>query len=253
MVSIIDKIINQSDIIIEVVDARAIDFTRNKRLEEKIKKKGKFLFIVAMKSDKVDEKKLKEKLSKLELPTVYASFKEKKGYREVRKLINIGSYKIKKEKNKDKIFVGIIGYTNAGKSSLINLITFSSKTKASSLPGFTKKYQWIKLKKDIMLIDTAGVIEAKNPKDLHVLKGNVNPEKTDCYDHALELLRYAKKYENNFEKVLGVKIDDEEKAIEEYAIKRKFMLKDGKPDVERAAKEIIRKWNSAELSMFVDS
>ncbi len=252
MVSIIDKIINQSDIIIEVVDARAIDFTRNKRIEEKIKRKGKFLFVVAMKVDVVDEKKLKEKLSKLGVPAVYASFKNKKGYREVRKLINIGAYKIKKERNKDKIFVGVIGYTNTGKSSLINLITFSSKTRVSSLPAFTKKYQWIKLKKDIMLIDTAGVIEAKNPKELHVLKGNVNPEKVECYDHALELLRYAKRYENNFEKVLDISIEDEERAIEQYALKRKFLLKDGKPDVERAAKEIIRKWNNAELSMFVD-
>jgi len=255
MSSIIDRIIRDSDIIIEVVDSRAIDFTRSLSLEKKIINKGKLLMIVAMKSDLVEKSDLEKKLKSLPFPTAYASYKERKGANSVRKLIYILSHKVKKEKRIDKVKVGLIGYTNVGKSSLINLLTRAQKAKISPLPAYTKKYQWIKLKEDILLIDTAGIINARRPEDLIVFRGNVNPEKQECFDHALLLLTYSKKYKNNLKELL--KIEDFESKdpvdiLREYAIRRKFYLKNGEEDLESASKEIVRKWNKGEIKMFIE-
>ncbi len=251
----INRIINESNIIIEVVDSRAIDFTRCEPLEKRIVNKGKLLMIVAMKCDLVEKSKLEKKLKSLPFPTAYASYKERKGVNSVKKLIYLLSHKVKKTTGTKKVKVGIIGYTNVGKSSLINLLTRSQKAKTSPLPAYTKKYQWIKLKEDILLIDTAGIINAKKPEDFIVFRGNVNPEKQECLKHALLLLEYSKRYENNLEELLKIKnIASKEPTdiLREYAIRRKFYLSNGEEDLERASKEIIRKWNNGEIKMFIE-
>jgi nuclear GTP-binding protein len=54
--------------------------------------------------------------------------------------------------------VGIIGYPNVGKSSLINSLKRSKAAPTGNTPGITKSMQEIQLDKNIILIDSPGVV-----------------------------------------------------------------------------------------------
>lgn len=161
---LVEKIIEVSDIIIQVLDARFIEETRNRGLEREIKKQNKKIIFVLNKSDLALKIKTKPK------PSVTISCTKRKGARELRALIQKEAKLIKKktgkvlkgdkikESTEEKITIGVIGYPNTGKSSLINLLVGKPKTKTAAEAGYTKNLQKIKLTKEIQLIDSPGVI-----------------------------------------------------------------------------------------------
>jgi len=61
-------------------------------------------------------------------------------------------------KIKQKITVGVIGYPNVGKSSLINSLKKCRAAAVGNTPGITKSMQEINLDKNIILIDSPGVV-----------------------------------------------------------------------------------------------
>ena len=146
---IVRGIIADSDIILEILDARFPKETRNKEIEEFIKSQGKKIIYVLNKSDLV---KLMKK--SFLFPSIYVSSKKRTGGRELRNLIKIEAKKIKK----DKVSVGVIGYPNTGKSSIINLLIGKSSAKTAQEAGFTKGVQKLKLTPKIYLLDSPGVI-----------------------------------------------------------------------------------------------
>ena len=82
---------------------------------------------------------------------------------------------IKKESfSKKIIIIGVIGYPNVGKSALINTIKSRTVTKTSSIPGYTKVRQIIKLSKKIFIIDTPGILYKSNSThNIFLIRGNV--------------------------------------------------------------------------------
>ena len=148
-------LITMSDIILDVLDARFIDETRDIEVEKQIKKWGKTIIYVLNKSDLTNTKKLdREKLKEI-YPYALISCKEHKGIGELRDRIKIEADKIKKD---TRVNVGVIGYPNTGKSSVINLLIGKSSAKTASQAGFTKGIQKLKLSSDILLLDSPGVI-----------------------------------------------------------------------------------------------
>src|SRR3989344_6289295 len=151
------KILQDSDIILEVLDARFIEETRNLEIEEEIKKQGKKLIYVLNKSDLL----LNQKEKKINLDySILVSCKERSDIKRLRDLIKILSKKIKKSFG-EKIIVGIIGYPNTGKSSLINLLIGKSSAGVGSEAGFTRGIQKLRLDENILLLDSPGVIPEK--------------------------------------------------------------------------------------------
>src|SRR3989344_378475 len=151
---VVNEVIRDSDVVLEVLDARFPEETRNKEIEEKIKKinqKGihKKLIYVLNKSDLV-----KEKFCNLEFdfsPYVFVSAKNNLGTTRLRSLL-------KEEARKKKpLIVGILGYPNTGKSSLINALKQKRSAGVGAAPGFTRGLQKIKISRDIYLLDTPGV------------------------------------------------------------------------------------------------
>ena len=111
--SIVNRVIEEADIILEVLDSRFIEKTRNFEIEKKLKKLGKVIIYVFNKSDLVNINKIKlnKELEKLK-PNLFLSSKEKRGHANLKKLIKIESKKLKQE----SVNIGIIGYPNTGKS-----------------------------------------------------------------------------------------------------------------------------------------
>src|SRR3989344_2304863 len=153
--SLIDHVIGEADIILEILDARFIEKTRNLEVEKKVKSLGKALVYIFNKSDLVDIDKIKleEDFGELK-PGLFFSSKNRKGSATLRRLIKMQVKKIKK----DIVNVGIIGYPNTGKSSMINLLVGRSVSRTSSEAGFTKGIQKIKISNGVYLIDTPGII-----------------------------------------------------------------------------------------------
>ncbi len=163
------QIIEVADIILEVLDSRFIKETRIPELERLAKDKNKKIIYVFNKSDLVEKNKAPSYLR----PSVNVSASKRKGIRELRDLIKKLANQITKESGKmirqgniietqdTSILVGIIGYPNTGKSSLINSLIGKSSAGTGSDAGFTKNIQKLKLSSDIFLLDTPGVIPKK--------------------------------------------------------------------------------------------
>lgn len=66
---------------------------------------------------------------------------------------------------KTSITVGIVGYPNVGKSSVINSLKRSKVCGVGSTPGFTKVAQQITLDKNIKLLDCPGIVFAQQGQD----------------------------------------------------------------------------------------
>ena len=128
---IVKDIIRISDIVLQVLDARFIKETRNIEFEKLIKTQDKKIINVLNKSDLIKSKeRIDEELNYIK-PYVYVSAKNKTGIKELRDKIKI---LVKKRDFVDKDMkkraqVGIIGYPNTGKSTLINLLTGKSSAK----------------------------------------------------------------------------------------------------------------------------
>jgi hypothetical protein len=251
--AMVKKVIGISDIVLEVLDARFIEETRNKELERMISELGKKIVFVLNKADLADVPALKQsgKLEEL-MPYVFVSCRTKAGVRELRTRIKIEAKKIKRERG---THIGIIGYPNTGKSSIINVLAGGGHARTAAESGFTKGMQKIRLAKGILLLDTPGVMperEAPAHKTEHAKKLSFIGVKT--FDRAknpeLVVFQLMKAYPRVLEKFYGIEADgDSEKLIEELGKRYKFLAKGGKIDSDRTARMILKDWQFGKIKV----
>jgi ribosome biogenesis GTPase A len=244
------EVIRTSNIILEIIDARFIDKTRNKELEEEVKKSGKKIIFVLNKVDLVNIDLLKKNydLSSMQ-PYVLFSVKNKIGRSRLRNIINIEAKKSKFGKAK----VGIIGYPNTGKSSLINVLSGGKRVGTSPNAGFTKTIQKVRFSKNILLLDSPGVISSgeENSLDANVVKRHIeigvkDYEKVKYPD--LVVYEIMKAHKRIFDDFYGV--DSEEDAdilLEILGRKWQFLKKGGIVDTDRAARKILKDWQEGKI------
>ena len=145
----VNRVLKEADLIIEVLDARLIEETRNREIESKVKTLGKKLLFVINKCDLVNKAKLDEAKKTLK-PCVFISSKDHLGTTILKKKI----LELSKGQN---VIVGVVGYPNVGKSSLINALSGRGAARTSSESGYTKGMQKIRVDNKILVLDTPGV------------------------------------------------------------------------------------------------
>ncbi|WP_258393089.1 GTPase [Nanobdella aerobiophila] len=160
------EIISRSDILLEILDSRFPKSCRLYSIEKYIKNFNKKLILVLNKSDLVPEDFLDIVVDAFnnEFPTVYVSTKTRRGSRLLRKMIKDIS-----NKNKEKIYIGLFGYPNTGKSSISNLLTGRKRSLTSPSPGFTKGLQMIRLSRRYYIIDSPGIILPREEYKMAIL------------------------------------------------------------------------------------
>ena len=228
----VNKVIEQADIILEVVDARDVDGTRNKEIEDKVKKKGKVLISVLNKCDLADKRDL-EKIKKRLKKCVFVSCKEYHGFKMLKEAIMIEANGLKIDKPR----VGVLGYPNMGKSSVINALKGSKAARTSAESGYTKGKQFIAAR-SIKLIDTPGVIPYKEKGELKYALMGIT---TKVKDADLVVMQFMEEQEGVLEKYYNVDVEkDKEGTLEKITLKLNFLKKGGLPDIKRGAEAILK-------------
>ena len=267
---LVNNVIEQADVLLEIVDSRLIQETRNVELERKIKDAEKPLILVLNKCDLTSKEyleKKKKQFNKEDIPTLFVSSIEHLGTTLLRNKILSIAYKHKKKKEylekKEKIVVGVVGYPNTGKSSIINALKGKGSAKASSQSGFTKAIQLIKCDNKIYLLDTPGVIPFEEKDEIkHALIGATDANQVkdpdiaamrliEILDGKIEEYYHLHSYQpNDFPstKNNGEKSDSYE-ILEAIAKKQNKIKKGSEPDVNTMAKIIIKDWQNGKIKI----
>ncbi len=235
----VNAVLREADLIIEVLDARSIDQTRNAELEEKVRKIGKTLLYVINKCDLVNKREV-EKVKRVLKPSVFISSTEHHGTTILKKKI----LELSRGKN---VIVGIVGYPNVGKSSLINALSGRGAAKTSSESGFTKGMQKIRVDNKIVVLDTPGVFPHKE-KDVvkHGRTGAIDYGKIK--DPEFAALKLIEDEQDLIEEHYQVYGEDADEVLEQVALKLKKLQKGGKPDLEATARFILKEWQTGKIT-----
>lgn len=269
---LIREIVRESDIVLEVLDARLVDYSRNEELEKIIKEKNRPRIFVVNKIDLVNKETLERQMDKLSQlgEVVYVSCKKRRTVKtlltRIRQMFSkygknqeVGIDPIIKKpfrKARGDIIVGVLGYPNVGKSSIINAMAFKKKVQVSSKAGTTHGVHWIKAGEQIKLIDTPGVIPLNYVDETKLgLIASKNAEKLKDPDITAGKIIEFFINENKLQKIGDLyKVTIEEQKdpyliIEELAKKKNHLKKGGYPDETGMSIIVIKDWQSGKLKL----
>jgi ribosome biogenesis GTPase A len=143
--------------------------------------------------------------------------------------------------------VMVVGMPNVGKSSIINKLTCSSKTKTGAKAGVTRQQQWVRINPNLELLDTPGIIPMKQEDQNHAVKlALVNSVSENAYSNeaaAVELLKILPE----------IAVQEYYKAVDigGIALARNWLKTGGEADIERTAAFILRDFRDGKIGKFI--
>lgn len=249
------KVVDSSDVVVQVLDARDPQGTRCHHLEKHLKEqcKHKHMVLLLNKCDLIPAWATKGWLRVLskEYPTLafHASINKSFGKGS---LLSVLRQFARLKSDKQAISVGFVGYPNVGKSSVINTLRTKNVCKVAPIPGETKVWQYITLTKRIFLIDCPGVVyQNKDSETDIVLKGVVRVENLeDASEHIGEVLKRVKK--EHLQRAYKIEdwADEYDFLVQLCRLSGK-LLKGGEPDLTTAAKMVLHDWQRGRIPFFV--
>ena len=246
------------DLIVEVVDARIPMSSRNPDIDDLGKNKARLLLL--NKSDLADQKKTEE----------WSSFFQKKGFYVLKLNSKTGAgvkevlpvvmeacrEKIERDRRRGiknrPIRAMVVGIPNVGKSTFINAFAGKACTKTGNKPGVTKGKQWIRINKNIELLDTPGILWPKF-EDQQVgarlaIVGSIKDEILNLEELSLQLLEcLSKDYPGLLEERYGIEESDPLPMLEQIAENRKCIQKGGQLDYSKATNIILEEFRNGKI------
>lgn len=147
----------------------------------------------------------------------------------------------------------VVGMPNVGKSSVINKLTRSSKTKIGAKAGVTRQQQWVRINPKLDLLDTPGIIPTRQDDQLQATKlAFVSSVSENAYSPEpvakvlLEML--LETTHADFIKEYYKTVD---LTLEGIAINRNWIIKGDNPDTERTAIYVLKDFREGRLGKII--
>ena len=276
------QILEAADILLEVVDARDPEHSRSHELETKVQSYGKRLVVVLNKIDLVPASvalawqqhislsfpcvlfrcNKQAQRTHLGSATVFKKSLDSDVGRDIldsNKAVGADSL-MQLVKNymrsegtdlKTAVTIGVVGYPNVGKSSIINSLKRSKVVGVSSTPGFTRNLQEVELESLVKIIDCPGIVfEAGDNGPENVLRNIVKIESLeDTYTPVQGILQKvpASVLESHYEIPA---FQTAQTFLAHIARRRGKMKKGGVPDLEAAARIVLHDWVEGEIPFY---
>lgn len=247
------------DVVIELVDARIPLSSKNPDIDDMAKNKSRVILL--NKYDLADEKYTEKWKTYFEKQGYFVTLVNSKNGNGVKKVNDVVTAVCKDKIERDRkkgilnrpLRAMVVGIPNVGKSTFINSIAGKAATKTGNKPGVTKGKQWIKINKNIELLDTPGILWPKFEDQSVGLRlafiGSIREELLNIYELSLELMRFLlTHYGGYLANRYGIEEDsDPEVTLSRIAEKRACKMKGGELDLNKAAGFVIDDFRNGRL------
>ena len=245
------------DAVTEIVDCRIPESSRNPMINEIVS--GKPRVMLLNKCDYADERITEQWRKYYEKNGIRAVVCDCRSGKGINRFLPVLKNELSEllERRRAKGMIGkalrvmVVGIPNVGKSSFINRMAGSRKTKVEDRPGVTRGKQWVTIDKEVELLDMPGILWPKFDDKQAALRlaftGAIKDDVMDAEELAYELGRIlAKDYPERL--MERYKLDSlDGNIVELIAKKRGMMLSGGVPDTERAAAALLDEYRSGKI------
>ncbi len=247
------------DLVVEILDARVPLSSRNPDIDQLAQNKSRMILL--NKADLADKRRTQQWVKFFEAQgclVVALDARTRNGM----KVVNDTIAKACKEKiERDRkrgilnrpVRAMVVGIPNVGKSTFINSFAGKAATKTGNKPGVTKGKQWIRLNKQVELLDTPGILWPKFEDQTVGMRlaliGSIKDEILNVDELALELVEILRK---DYAGVLKERYQVEEvgenyEIISAIAAERKCLKKGGEIDYTKAATLLLDEFRSGKI------
>ncbi|MFA9463653.1 MAG: ribosome biogenesis GTPase YlqF [Velocimicrobium sp.] len=250
------------DVVIELVDARIPRSSKNPDMDEIAKNKSRIILLnkydLANKEKTLEWKKWYENNG---FHVALVNSKSGAGVRAVNEVVQMACKdKIERDRKRGilnrPVRAMIVGIPNVGKSTFINSFAGKACTKTGNRPGVTKGKQWIRLNKNVELLDTPGILWPKFEDQTVGLRlaliGSIKDEILNSLELVLELISFLDtNYEGSIESFYQIeKGNDTSETIKNIAIKRGCLQKGNALDFDKAAAIVLDDFKAGKIGKF---
>ena len=247
------------DLVIEVTDARIPLSSRNPDIDELGKNKARLILL--NKEDLADDSRTEQWMEYFRSKGYYAvkiNARSGAGMKGILPVI-MESCKEKIERDRRRGILNrpvramVVGIPNVGKSTFINSFAGKACTKTGNKPGVTKGKQWIRINKNVELLDTPGILWPKF-EDQEVgaklaMVGSIKDEILNLEELSLELLAYLhREYEGVLvQRYQIIESENNVTMLEEIARNRKCIQKGQELDYTKAANILLEEFRNGKI------
>jgi ribosome biogenesis GTPase A len=249
------------DIVFELVDARIPMSSRNPMIDEILVNKPRIVLL--NKADMADEEITKQWIAFFQNQHIRALAIDSQAGTGVKQIVAAAKEMLKPKfekmaakgiKNPRAMRALIVGIPNVGKSTLINRLAGKHIAKTGDKPGVTKAQQWIKVGKEMELLDTPGILWPKFEDEEVGLKlattGAIKDTILNLQDVAVYALNFLKQHypERLKERYSLTEIPEDIVALfDEIGKRRGCLMSGGLVDYDKVAELVLREIRTEKL------